>query len=91
MVKISTGLFGFAEAHPVLYLSIDLAFFLIAASFFLFLKDIQDYFEVRPPAAHSPAVDSPAVCRPCPCAERVCRACASSVDARATCHRSHKR
>ena len=46
MVKISTGLFGFAEAHPVIYLSIDLVLFLLAACFFLFLKDIQDFLEV---------------------------------------------
>ena len=49
--KIEVGVFGFAESHPVIYLLIDLALFLLAATFFLYLKDIQDYMEARRLAA----------------------------------------
>lgn len=51
MTVVSVSVFGFAEAHPVIYLMIDLSLFLAAATFFLFLKDIQDWMEARRLAA----------------------------------------
>ena len=44
---VSTSVFTFAEAWPVTYLSIDLLLFVLAALFFLYLKDISDYLEAR--------------------------------------------
>ena len=55
IAAVSAATFDFAESHPVWYLTVDFTVATLVGAFFLFLKDITEWYEARQTAARAAA------------------------------------